>query len=281
MNPAAEIKKAIATYAARSVEQRSRWYAPAAEAYAATRPRYPQPIIDAVVARAGLTAASSVLEVGCGPGTATEAFAELGCRILAIEPNPEFCRLAQKACERFSNVEVATTSLEEWDVKQGCFQAVVAASSFHWIPPEIAYPKAAQALKANGWLILLWNKELQLQASTHEALRPIVCRHAPQLDRAYEDAGTVARILDVLGQPLEDSPLFQGVQRGQILVERSLSIDDYLTLQTTYSPFLALDPDVRTALTSELRQALQQIHGNTVPLTYTSAYQMAQRVQGG
>jgi len=278
MDPVAEIKEAVASYAARSVEQRSHWYSPSAEAYAATRPRYPQELVAAVVAQAGLTDASTVLEVGCGPGTATVALAELGGRILAIEPNPEFCRLAQKACEAFEKVELLTTSLEEWDVQPGCFDAVVAASSFHWIPPEIGYPKAARALKPNGWLILLWNKELQPPIETHEALRTILRRHAPRLDRPYEDAGTVAGILEILGQPLEDSPLFQAVHRGQVLVERNLLIDDYLTLQSTYSPFLALDPDVQATLTSDLRRALQQIHGDTVPLTYTSAYQMAQRV---
>jgi SAM-dependent methyltransferase len=235
-------------------------------------------LVAAVVAQAGLTAASTLLEVGCGPGTATVAFAALGCRIVAIEPNSEFCRLARKACEAFEGVEVLTTSLEEWDVQPECFDAVVAATSFHWIPPEIGYPKAARALQPNGWLILLWNKELQPPVETHEALRTILRRHALRLDRPYEDAGTVARILEILGQPLEDSPLFQAVHRGQVLVERSLSIDDYLTLQSTYSPFLALDPDVQAALTSDLRRALQQIHGDTVPLTYTSAYQMAQRV---
>jgi SAM-dependent methyltransferase len=197
---------------------------------------------------------------------------------VAIEPNPEFCLLAEESCQRFPNVDVVTTSLEEWEPQQERFDAVLAASSFHWIPPEIAYPKAAGSLREYGWLILLWNKELQPPIQTHEVLRAIYRRHAPELERPYEDAGTVAGILEILRQPLEDSPLFQAVHRGLVLVERSLLIDDYLTLQTTYSPFLALDPDVQSALTSDLRRALQQIHGDTVPLTYTSAYQMAQRV---
>ncbi len=278
MDPVAEIKKAIATYADRSVEQRSRWYSPAAEAYAATRPSYPQQLVNAVVARSGLTAASTMLEVGCGPGTATVSFAELGCRIVAIEPNPQFCLLAEEICQQYPNVEVVKTSLEEWEPQQERFDAVLAATSFHWIPPEIAYPKAAGSLRENGWLILLWNKELQPPLATHEALREIYRRHAPELERPYEDAATVAGILTAMGQLVMESQLFHGAQQGQWLVESLLNIDDYLTLLTTYSPFLALDPDVQAALTSDLKRALQQIHGDTVPLTYTTAYQMAQRV---
>lgn len=244
-------------------------------------PHYPQQLVDAVVARSGLTAASTLLEVGCGPGTATVSFAELGCRIVAIEPNPEFCLLAQEVCQRFPNVEVVTTSLEEWEPHQQRFDAVLAATSFHWIPPEIAYPKAAGALRENGWLILLWNKELQPPIRTHEALRTIYRRHAPELDRPLEDAAIVAGILEALGQPLLKSPLFHGAHRGQWLVESLLAIDDYLTLLTTYSPFLALDPAVRDALLAELKPALEKLHGEALPLTHTSAYVMAQRKTDG
>ena len=242
MDPFAEIRESVASSATRSVEQRSHWYSPAAAAYAATRPRYPQQLVEAVVARSGLTAASTLLEVGCGPGTATLAFAELGCRIVALEPNPEFCLLAQQACQPFPNVELRTTSLEDWEPHQERFDAVVAASSFHWIPSEIGYPKAARVLRENGWLILLWNKELQPPIQTHQALRAIQRRHAPELDRPYEEAATVTGILAALGQPLRESPLFHAAQQGQWRVESLLTIDDYLTLLTTYSPFLALDP---------------------------------------
>jgi ABC-type sulfate/molybdate transport systems ATPase subunit len=86
----------------------------------------------------------------------------------------------------------------------------------------------------------------------------------------------VAGILAALGQPLLGSPLFHGAQQGQWLVQSLLAIDDYLTLLTTYSPFLALDPAVRDALLAELRPALEQLHGESVPLTHTSAYVMAQ-----
>jgi hypothetical protein len=130
-------------------------------------------------------------------------------RRLMLPPAPKF----PSACQRFPNVKVVTSSLEEWEPQQEQFDAVLAATSFHWIPPEIAYPKAAGPLWENGWLILLWNKELQPPIQTHEALRAIVRRHAPELERPC--AATVAGILMALGQPLLESPLFPGAHRGQ------------------------------------------------------------------
>jgi len=50
-----------------------------------------EPIGDAVHV-AELSQASSILELGCGPKTATASCAELGCRMICIEPYPAFLR---------------------------------------------------------------------------------------------------------------------------------------------------------------------------------------------
>jgi SAM-dependent methyltransferase len=141
----------------RDLEQRRQWYSPAAEAYQQCRPRYPQAVIDRVVEITQLSAASTLLEVGCGPAIATPAFAALGCRMVCVEPNPDFFRLAHQTCEPYPNVELQNCSFEEWPLQPQRFDAVLAASSFHWIPPDIGYPKAAQALRSGGQIILLWN----------------------------------------------------------------------------------------------------------------------------
>lgn len=65
------------------------------------------------------------------------------------------------------------------------------------------------------------------------------------------------------------------------LVKSLLAIDDYMTMLTTYSPFLALDPAVRDTLLAELRPALESLHGKSVPLTHTSACVLAQRKMAG
>lgn len=134
----------------KDLEQRKRWYSPAADAYHQVRPRYPQALVDQVVEVAQLSASSSILEVGCGPAIATPAFAALGGPMVGLEPNPDFFRLAQQTCEPYPNVALQNCSFEEWALAPGKFDAVLAASSFHWISPEIGYPKAAAALQPEG-----------------------------------------------------------------------------------------------------------------------------------
>jgi tRNA G46 methylase TrmB len=90
-----DLKQTIINYSSTDLEQRKNWYSPAAEAYNKARPRYPQELIKQVVEIAQLSTNSKILEVGCGPGTATVGIAPLGCSIICLEPNPDFFHLAQ------------------------------------------------------------------------------------------------------------------------------------------------------------------------------------------
>jgi SAM-dependent methyltransferase len=60
------------------LEQQKSWYSAVADAYNRVRPRYPKELIGRVVELAQLQNDAIILEVGCGPGTATAAFAQLG-----------------------------------------------------------------------------------------------------------------------------------------------------------------------------------------------------------
>jgi len=258
----------------KDLEQRKTWYSPAAEAYHQVRPRYPQELIDRVVDIAHLSSDSMLLEVGCGPAIATPAFAALGCRMICVEPNPDFYHLAQQTCAPYPNVELQNCSFEEWELLPQTFDAVLAASSFHWIPPEIGYPKAAAALRPAGHLILLWNKELQPRYEVYEQLSTVYQTYAPSLTRTYEDSTTQAAILDQLGQMAIDSGQFKDMVSGQVQVEVTYTVDQYLLLLNTYSPHLKLEPQQKQPLFAGLQQVLEQ-QGDTVQLSYVSAFHIA------
>lgn len=258
----------------KDLEQRKRWYSPAAEAYNQVRPRYPQWVIDQVINIAQLSTDSKLLEVGCGPGTATTSFATGGCSMLCLEPNPDFYRLAQKNCASYPKIELQNLSFEEWKFEPGKFDAVLAASSFHWIVPEIGYPKAAAALRPQGYLILLWNKELQPRYEVYQQLSEVYHTYAPSLSRSYESSTQQTAILDQLGQMAIASGCFKDLRSGHMRVEVTYSVDQYLLLLNTYSPYLNLDPLLKQHLFAGLRQVLEQ-NGDRVQLSYVSAFHMA------
>ncbi|MBD2430017.1 MULTISPECIES: class I SAM-dependent methyltransferase [Fischerella] len=272
------LKEIIASYSNKDLEHRKNWYSPAAEAYNKTRPRYPQDLIRQVVEITQLSSNSKILEVGCGPATATVAFAQLGCSILSLEPNTDFYQLAQQNCQQYPNVEIQNTSFEEWMLETEKFDAVLAASSFHWIPMEVGYPKAAKALKKNGYLILLWNKELQPRYRVYQRLSEVYQIHAPSLNR-YEDRKTQEDILRGLGQMIIDSGQFKDLVAGNVESEVIYTVDEYLTLLNTYSPYLKLEPQNKEALFTGLRDRIEHEFGGSLHLSYISAFHIAQKCQ--
>ena len=125
------------------------------ELYDRVRPRYPDALFADLVAITGLNAGSSVLEVGCGTGQATRSLAELGCSVTAVELGAGMAALARRRLADLPNVQVETSSFEEWDDRGRRFDAVVAASSWHWVDPAIGWRRAHEVLHPPGWMALL------------------------------------------------------------------------------------------------------------------------------
>jgi protein-L-isoaspartate O-methyltransferase len=272
-----ELKQSIEQYSQRDLEQRKHWYSPAAIAYQQARPSYPPALIDRVVEIAQLSQRSQILEIGCGPATATVAFAQLGCSMLCLEPNPDFYQLAQQNCQQYPQIEIQNTALEEWVLANEQFDVVLAATSFHWIPADIGYPKASQAMRSNGHLVLLWNKELQPSYNTFQQLAAVYQVHAPDFIYRYQDKDTQLQILQGLGQIAIDSGQFQNLVAGQVESVVMYSVDRYLMLLNTYSPYLKLEPAVKEALFNGLAEKIENDLGGSLQLSYISAFHIAQK----
>jgi protein-L-isoaspartate O-methyltransferase len=268
-NQPPDVATAIFDLSSKTLADRKNWYSPAAEAYGLARPPYPIEVIQQVTELAGLTDRSVMLEIGCGPGTATVDFAPVVGSIDSLEPNRDFYQLAQTNCAAHHNVRFHNQAFEEWQSEQK-FDAILAASSFHWIPAAIGYPKAASLLKENGALVLLWNKELQPSWEVYQQLAPVYQKFAPQLDR-YEDRQTEADVLRQLGQMSIDSGYFGNLEGGEVRVALTYEVDRYLTLLNTYSPYLKLDAGIRGALFAGLAEVIGDL-GGSIDLQHTSAF---------
>jgi SAM-dependent methyltransferase len=256
---------------------RRTWYSPAANAYAQVRPRYPPDLIARVIEMAQLSDQSRLLELGCGPAIVTPEFASLGDgpTLQAIEPNPDFVRLARAACAPYPNVSIQNCSFEEYDLPTEPFDAVIAASSFHWIDPQVRYLKAKAALRPNGHLILLWNKEMQPSSEVFEQLSSVYAAHAPHMNRTYETPTEQIDILHQFAKLAIDSGYFINLVSESCTIQVTYSIDQYLLLLGTYSPYLELEAESKDRLFQGLRQVLQRI-GETIELTYVSVFHLMQ-----
>ncbi len=151
------------------------------EIYDRVRPSYPDELFADLVALTGLNSESSVLEVGCGTGQATRALAAIGCSVTAVERGAALAELARERLAAFPNVEIQTSTFEEWEPLDRRFDVLVAASSWHWIDPSVGWRRAHSMLRPGGWMAVIGHVvvrrpgEPEVYAQTadlHERLAP-------------------------------------------------------------------------------------------------------------
>ena len=273
-----DITHYISSFSNRPIEERAHWYSPAAQAYDKSRPHYPAELILHIAHLAQLGQHSKILEVGCGPGTATTAFAEFGCSIVCVEPNPDFCELARKNCKQFQKVVINQSSFEEWPLAASAFDIVVSASAFHWIQPEVGYPKVDRALRDDGYFVLLWNKEPQPNSDVCQLFIEIYSQLGlPSLGR-FETEITQQQALKALAQPAIDSQLFKEVSSKQVKLDVKYTVEDYLLLLSSFSPYLNLEESRRNSLFTKLRRKINDDLMGIIDLSYISAANIFQKI---
>lgn len=272
-----DFEQQIKNIYSKDLEQKKTWYSSVAAAYNRTRPRYPLELINLTLELTQLPAHAKIMEIGCGPGTATIAFAKLGFSMVCLEPSQDAFQLAQFNCTKYPKVEIKNTTFEEWELEAEKFDAVLAATSFHWVSADIAYSKAAKALKDNGSLILLWNTPPQPNNEVSQLLNEVYKTHAPSLALS-QDRETHQENLRKFGKAVIDSGQFENLISEQFIPEVSYSIDNYLGLLSTLSPYIALEPQKRDSLFASLREVLEKNCPGSIQTSYLSVLQIAQKI---
>jgi SAM-dependent methyltransferase len=140
------------------------------ERYDRARPRYPDGLIERIVAG---TPGGLVLDVGVATGIVARQFQAAGCQVLGVDPD---ARLAEFA--RRTRVEVEVSSFEAWEAAGRKFDAVVSGESWHWVDPVAGAAKAAEVLRPGGRLAVFWNTG-QPPASLEEAFVEVYRRFLP------------------------------------------------------------------------------------------------------
>jgi SAM-dependent methyltransferase len=98
--------------------------------------------------------AKDVLEIGAGTGALTRKLIRRVPHVRAVEPDPRMRTVLE---DRVPQAEVVEGRAEEIPADDSSFDAVIAASSWHWVDEDLALPEVARVLRPGGMLCLLWN----------------------------------------------------------------------------------------------------------------------------
>jgi SAM-dependent methyltransferase len=216
--------------------------------YDAARPTYPEALVEDVLAISMLPQNGKILEVGCGSGQATLPFARRGYQMIPIWPRSVCC--AQKT-QAYPLVRFVCASFEDWQPGEERFDLFLSATAFHWIAPEVGYPKAASLLTDCGYIALFWNYHPRPFTGFFLDVQEIYRRllpdwadpnSAPLLDEDIQ--GTVNEI--------NQTVLFEPVVVKRYPWSRDYTSAEHLKLLNTYSDHYNLEEQIKKSLFQEI-----------------------------
>jgi SAM-dependent methyltransferase len=148
---------------------------------------------------------------------------------------------------------MVVSRFEDWTPAESTYDAVFAATAWHWVDPDCAYPKAASILRPGGALAVL---------TTHHVLPPDGDRFFAEIQEVYEEIGGSAGpgvvpapddVEDTLSAEIEASGRFDSPTTRRHLWSRTYSVDGYIDLLRTYSGHIAMTEQQRARLFDEIR----------------------------
>ncbi|MFG3255165.1 class I SAM-dependent methyltransferase [Streptomyces sp. NPDC048172] len=238
-----------------------------AELYDRARPRYPAALVEELARHIAPAPGTRVLEIGPGTGQLTVPLAELGCRITAVERGPRLAAVARRNLAPYPRARVEAAAFEEWPLPEGGFDAAVAATSFHWLDPEVRVRKLAEALPPGGTLALIATHHVA--GGTHDFFaRAQECyeRHVPGTEpgQTLPDEATVSTDT----AELRRDGLFGEATVQAYAQEITYTGAEYLDVLRTYSGHRALPADTRRSLLEAIGALIDDHYGGRVTKRY-------------
>jgi SAM-dependent methyltransferase len=231
-----------------------------ADLYEETCSAYPEELVDDVLSLSGISADGRILEIGCGPGNATVLFARRGYRILGIELGERLAAMAARNCRAYPGVQILNRAFEDWDLEEKAFDLAVAADAFHWIPPEVGYPKVARALNDSGSAAFFWIAPVDPETDWSRAIDALYQETAPQFTNP-DKRFTAEWMVGVVTRNFRASGCFEEVTVKQYHWSEMLTGEQYIKGLRTFSGHHGIDEGLREKLYAGILEVIGRFGG--------------------
>jgi SAM-dependent methyltransferase len=243
--------------------------------YDRTRPRYPQALVDRILAASpGL----DVLDVGCGTGIAARQLQAAGGRVLGVEPDARMAEFARR-----SGVETEVAKFEEWDAAGRQFDAVTAGQAWHWVDPVAGAARAGQVLRPGGRLAVFWYV-FQPRPDVADAFAEVYRRVLP--DSPFSRAQGARGVLPGLGaysefftaaaDGIRRAGAFGAPEQWRFDWDRRYARDEWLEQVPTFGGHSQFPPEQLAELLAGLGAAVDGA-GGSFPMHFTAVAVTATR----
>ncbi len=217
-----------------------------ASEYNRSRPTYPSSLIDDLIHVAHLDDSSKILEVGMGTGQLTRSLADRKLSVTAVEMGKNLVDVAKIKFSEFPEIEIIEGNFEKIVLKQ-VYDAVIFATSFKWIDPELRVQKVKEVLKKDGILAII---------DTHHAMggdRKFFTESQDCYLRWRSGTSPDYRLPEIpevhpKRWERETQNYFETIFSGTYQLEISYTSSEYRRLLSTYSDILSMGKSKRDQL---------------------------------
>jgi trans-aconitate methyltransferase len=204
----------------------------------------------------------SLLEIGCGTGKATEGFIQQGySTITCIEHGENLAELTKAKFSPFPKVQVVHSSFEDWNSAESQYALAFSGTAFHFIPPEIGYPKTASNLKKDGVTAFFWFVHVASNEPVYQSIREVYKEHAPHLDDSRIPS-IEEFILERNNLTLKSGHFYQ-LKVHTYKWDQIYTSSDYIGLLDTHSGHQVLPQEQKDALYRGIEEAILKF-GETI-----------------
>jgi SAM-dependent methyltransferase len=257
---------------------RARSFKESAPDYDAVRPGYPQELFVDLLDFAQPPGSAEVLEIGCGTGQATRSLVDLDLELTCLEPSASLCKLAQAHFSSFKNVRFFVASFEEYEHSPSAFNLIFAATSFHWLDPNVRLTKCADLLVSGGALAVFSSTHPQPYTEFFAEVQEVYDRHVPEWARPQEPGASAD---DPMLRPA-DSVLRDDRFSEAVISSYNWSVNfstaEYLRLLRTFSDHIRLGEDRLRGLTDDIGKLIDARYEGRVTRPYATVLHMARRL---
>ncbi len=232
-----------------------------ADLYNESRPSYPDELIEDVIHLSALEPNGRILEIGCGSGNATVLFAQRGYKLLGIELGGRLAQFARQRCQAFPNTTIVQSAFEEYNVPSHSFDLAISADAFHWIPPEVGYPKLINSLKETGSIALFWHIEIDPHTDWSVAIDELFHKIAPQFDNPQKSV-TLEWQTNIIKQNFHEHCGIEDVTIKSYSWSETITADKFVKRLRTYSSHREMSEELRTKLYTEIQNVINDFGGS-------------------
>ncbi len=253
--------------------------------YDRARLAYPDRLYEILQRRCGLAPGRSVLEIGPGTGIATRALLREGAGPMTlVEADPRLVRYLRTSLERSAaSVTVLAASFESVRLPSAAYDLVVAASSFHWLPPRRALRKVARVLRPGGWWAA-WNNhhgdpyhEGEFQAALQPLYRTLRGARPWTYGRSARGRDQDRRERERRLAAVASIGAFDRIRCTNLRWSAELPARRVVALWATFSDVATLPPARRRWLLSEIGRLARDRFGGAVTLQMVTPLYTARR----